>query len=120
MSISDLITYLKKAIIENGSDLVVASGWEFATSSRARYEDLGLSPRSFVTLGAMLKVVMDSKGKTFEGWKGGCFTMNAFSETHLARQNEAGEPITRLWLDAEIALAKILDAQAIAIVRSEK
>lgn len=107
MDMRELIEYLTTEMMKGNSQLVVKNGWYQAESARANYSDLGLRPKQDVTIESMLNVVEGALGQTFQGYKGGDFEMKEYSEVWLAEYSTTGEPVTKLWLDAEIDLAQL-------------
>ncbi|KKM14093.1 hypothetical protein LCGC14_1709530, partial [marine sediment metagenome] len=63
-------------------------------SYRGYYEDLslGCSPNARpMTVERLLKRFKDAKGQTFEGYKGGDFTMGEYTEVWLSEYGTCGE-----------------------------
>jgi hypothetical protein len=62
-------------------------------SYRGHYEELAFEPARNTTVGAMLKAAQSANGRTFEGYKGGDFTMGDYTECWLSHYGETGEGI---------------------------
>ncbi len=63
---------------------------------------LAFSPTEKTTFGEMLKHAKSALGETFEGWKGGDYTMDEYTDCHIGEYGTCGEEITtahfRLWI----------------------
>lgn len=70
------------------AEAVFKQGFGRAHSYRGYYYELAFSPADNVTVGAMLEAARSANGATYEGWKGGGFTMGLSSEVHLAADGE--------------------------------
>lgn len=103
MKLGEVIQRLSK---ENG-DLILPYGIEHPHSYRGYYERLALElDREPSTVDDWLALLRSCIGRTFQGWKGGEYTMGEDSLVHIANEGDCGEPITGPWIDALIALAK--------------
>lgn len=103
MKLGEVIQRLSK---ESG-DLVLPYGIEHPHSYRGYYERLAFElDREPSTVDDWLALLRSCVGRTFQGWKGGDFTMGEDSLVYVANEGSTGEPITKLWIDALITLAK--------------
>ncbi len=96
MTLKDLIEELEKQPPEK----IARKGFHHPHSYRGDYCDLAFEPKNVVTAGEMLADAKSALGKTFEGWKGGDFTMNEYTECWIADKGSGGgETIgpTLLW-----------------------
>jgi hypothetical protein len=71
MSIREVITFLE----QYPREMYVPKGFDIAHSYRGYYEDLGVCWVYQTTVGAMIDTLKGAIGSTYEGWKGGLFTM---------------------------------------------
>jgi hypothetical protein len=77
---------------------VVARGIANPHSYRGYYDDLAFEPAANVTVGSMLAAARSSLGATFEGYKGGLYTMEDYTDCWLAEYGCCGESIGPLLL----------------------
>lgn len=70
-------------------DRKVAKGFTKAHSWRGIYAELAFEPTTDVTIESMLREAESAVGKTFEGWKGGDFTMTRDTEIHISYSGES-------------------------------
>jgi len=89
MTLRDLIDELSK----HPADQVVPMGFHNPHSHRGDYSELAFEPRSRTTVGEMLDAARSAVGTTYEGWKGGEFTMNEWTQVYLATEGYCGEGI---------------------------
>lgn len=68
---------------------VVQKGFNNPHSWRGVYAELAFEPASNVTVAAMLKDAESAVSTTFEGWKGGDFTMHRDTEIHISFRGES-------------------------------
>lgn len=94
MILDDLIKALEAA----DPDKVVPIGFENPHSWRGNYAELAFEPAANVTVRSMLEAAWEAEGTTYEGWKGGDYTMSLLSDVHLAERGDIGEPIGPLLL----------------------
>lgn len=94
MTLGEIIDTLKKFPPETS----VPIGFGYPHSYRGSYADLAFEPEADTTVGEMLAAAESALGTTFEGWKGGEFTMEDFTDCWLAYQGESGEMIGPLLL----------------------
>ena len=64
-----------------------------ASSYRGHYHNLGLFPAENVGVESMIKVLTDSNGTHFDGWKGGEFLMHEDVDCYLAYDGNTGPAI---------------------------
>ena len=88
---------------------VVKYGLHEPHSYRGYYSELAFHPCKSARVGDMLELARSCVGKTFTGYKGGEFTMNAYTDVYIANYGECGDELTNdrflLWeLLAEQAL----------------
>jgi len=62
-------------------------------SYRGCYEELAFEPVEDTTVGAMLACATEALGSTYQGYKGGDFTMTAYTSVWLAQEGTYGEGI---------------------------
>jgi len=62
-------------------------------SYRGCYEELAFEPVEDTTVGAMLACATEALGSTYQGYKGGYFTMTAYTSVWLAQEGTCGEGI---------------------------
>lgn len=84
--------------LEGCADRKVRLGFGKPHSYRGYYEDLAFEPVRNTTVGAMLKAAKGALEKTFEGYKGGDFTMTKDTHCWIAEWGGTGEPIGPLLL----------------------
>lgn len=81
------------------ADRKISHGFGKPHSYRGTYRELGFEPVKDTSIGEMLAAAKSALGATFQGYKGGDYTMNEWTECHLAWWSECGEPITDALLD---------------------
>lgn len=89
MGLSDIIAALKAA----DQSYVPPLGFHNAHSYRGDYSDLGVEPVAGVSVGDMVETLEAALGCTFEGWKGGSYTMQDYSYVHIAAEGNVGDRI---------------------------
>ena len=89
MYLKELIEFLEA----RDSAIVVPFGFHRPHSYRGYYEQLGFEPLENTTVGAMLECARSALGQTFEGYKGGSYTMERWTEVHLSEYGTTGEEI---------------------------
>lgn len=67
---------------------VVRDGFAHPMSYRGSYDQLAFAPASNVTVGSMLEHAKSALGATFEGYKGGEYTMTERTPCHIAEYGE--------------------------------
>lgn len=105
MELGELITALEQA----DARLVVPSGFTNPHSYRGYYDDLAFEPASNVTVAAMLADAQSALGATYEGYKGGEFTMNQHTDCWLAFYGCVGETIGSTLLQLMLAAGTVPD-----------
>lgn len=108
MRLDDLIEMLSK----EDKKKVLKLGFRKPHSHRANYNELAFEPAENVTVGEMLKAAKSALGKTFTGWKGGDFTMLAWTECNLAYEGKCGEEISERLLKYMLADVVKLENQS--------
>lgn len=100
MQLGELITRLEAA----NPDQIVAHGFHNPHSYRGDYYDLAFEPTADITVADMLEAARSAVGTTYQGWKGGDFTMSEHSWCWLSDEGDAsGETISPLLLDLLLA-----------------
>lgn len=89
MMLGDLIEMLR----EVDPAVVVPLGFGNPHSYRGYYERLAFERRENATVGEMLAEAESALGKTFQGYKGGEYRMDTFSDVYLAEYGCVGEEI---------------------------
>lgn len=89
MTLGELIAALE----QEPPDKVVAVGFADPHSYRGYYHDVAFEPLRNTTAGAMLAAARAALGATFDGWKGGQYTMTRRTDVWLAVQGDCGETI---------------------------
>ncbi|KQX43526.1 hypothetical protein ASD97_25985 [Streptomyces sp. Root63] len=93
MVLEDLIEMLEST----DSNTVVKNGFNHPHSYRGFYRDLAFEPARNVRVEDMLADARSALGETFEGWKGGDYTMGRYTECWLSIEGESsGEILGRL------------------------
>lgn len=80
-------------------DQVVPIGFANPHSYRGFYHELAFEPAPTVTVGAMVEAARSAVGRTFTGYKGGDYTMTAYTPVWLAAYGATGEGIGPILLD---------------------
>lgn len=79
MTLKELIERLEKE-----PNKFLKLGFTNAHSWRGSYSELAFEPCEGAKVSDMLYEAKNALGKTFEGWKGGDFTMNEYTEVFLS------------------------------------
>lgn len=116
MNLGDLITRLAAA----DPNQVVRHGFHNPHSYRGDYWDLAFEPTPNITVAEMLTAARSALGTTYQGYKGGDFTMREHTWCWLSEQGDAsGETISALLLDfmltPPVDYAKVLQDAADSI-----
>ena len=80
MFLKDLIEWLEK----QNPKAVVPYGFGLPHSFRGYYQDLAFEPTGEACIGDMLAYARGALGVTFEGYKGGEFTMSEYTECWIS------------------------------------
>jgi hypothetical protein len=100
MTLGELIARLEAA----NPNQVVHHGFTNPHSYRGDYMDLAFEPAANITVADMLAAARSALGTTFQGWKGGDFTMTDHTWCWLSQEGDAsGETISALLLDFMLA-----------------
>lgn len=98
MTLGTLIKWLE----QQDQNLVVKDGFSTPHSDRGSYDDLAFKPERKSRISNMLKHAKSALGATFEGYKGGDFTMNEHTSVYIGKWGSCGEEITsthfKYWL----------------------
>jgi hypothetical protein len=70
---------------------VLPIGFANPHSYRGDYSDLAFEPVANISIGDMLAACRSALGTTFDGWKGGDFTMSESSDCWIAMHGESGD-----------------------------
>lgn len=100
MTLAELITALEAA----DPDRVVRHGFTNPHSYRGYYHELAFEPAANVTVADMLADARSALGSTYEGYKGGDFTMGEHTDCWLSMEGCAsGDTISALLLELMLA-----------------
>ena len=115
MLLGDLIRRLEAAPDQSA---VVRWGFGNPHSSRGDYSELAFDPAENVTVASMLAHAKASLGATFEGWKGGDFTMHEYSACWIEKrgdwdQNGISDYLVNYWLAAADAVVTALSGRVV-------
>jgi hypothetical protein len=101
MTLAELIARLEAA----NPAQVVKHGFNNPHSYRGDYMDLAFEPAADITVADMLSDARSALGTTYQGWKGGDFTMGEHTWCWLSTEGDAsGETIGALLLDLMLAV----------------
>ncbi len=89
MELCDLIATLEAC----DPDTRVPLGFGNPHSYRGCYDELAFEPVRNTTVGEMLTCAKESLGRSFSGYKGGEYTMTAYTGCWLAEHGRTGEGI---------------------------
>jgi len=92
MTLGKLIEWLQ----QQDPELVVKDGFSTPHSDRGSYDELAFTPESKAKIEDMLRHAKSALGNTFEGWKGGWFTMDEHTSVYIGEYGECGEEITSI------------------------
>lgn len=87
MVLYELIAFLEKFDPEKA----VPIGFDNPHSYRGYYDQLAFEPVRNTTVGEMLAAARSARGATYNGWKGGEYTMTDHTEVWLAMEGDCGE-----------------------------
>jgi hypothetical protein len=100
--LGDLIKQLAAA----DQSLVLPHGFHKPHSYRGYYTDLAFEPTTNVTVAQMLKDARTALGSTYQGYKGGDFTMGEYSDCWLAEYGSEGDGIGSLLIVLMLAVGR--------------
>lgn len=107
MTLSELIGALETA----DPGLVLPLGFSNPHSYRVFYTDLAFEPTANVTVGQMLADARSALGATYQGHKGGDYTMDGWTECWLAEEgNGNGEAIGPVLITCLLAAGQLDEA----------
>lgn len=89
MSLEEII----KAFESADQSYIPVMGFNNPHSYRGDYTDLGVEPAYGASVGDMLRTLREALGSTYEGWKGGEYTMRVYSYVHIAAWGNVGDRI---------------------------
>lgn len=89
MTLDELIAELEK----HDPDKVLPLGFHNPHSYRGDYMDLAFEPKANITVGFMLASARTARGTTFQGYKGGDYTMRGYTDCWLAEYGDVGETL---------------------------
>jgi hypothetical protein len=95
MTLGELIKRLEKA----DQDQVCPWGWHNPHSYRGYYDQLAFEPKENVEVREMLACAKKALGTTYEGWKGGEFKMEEYTDVWIAEQGRCGDQISHMLLN---------------------
>jgi hypothetical protein len=90
MTLGALITMLEAKGHQNA---VCPAGFSDPHSYRGFYEDVAFVPARNITVADMLEAARSALGATYEGWKGGDYTMDWETSCWLAFEGDTGETL---------------------------
>jgi hypothetical protein len=95
VNLGQLIAVLKA---DPDPDRVLPIGFANPHSYRGIYADLAFEPAKNVTVRSMFEAARSALGNTYEGYKGGDFTMNAYTEVWFSEYGTTGETLGETFL----------------------
>lgn len=107
MTLGELIAFLEKQEPQR----VVTRGFGRPHSDRGNYSNVAFEPRVNVTVQEMLDHARAAVGATFQGWKGGDYTMDEHTEAFIGEWGDCGAP-------ADIMVIRLLEDD-VAILKNE-
>lgn len=108
MYLKDLIELLEKY----DADKTVAVGFGNPHSYRGYYDQLAFEPVENTTVGEMLFAAKSAMGTTYQGWKGGDFTMGEWTPCWLAWEGRTSdERLSRIAVEAILGLPPTMPEQ---------
>lgn len=97
------LTELIEALEAEDPTRILPDGFTNPHSYRGYYDEVAFEPATDVSVGAMLADARTALGATFQGWKGGDYTMSGWTDCWLAVQGCTGETLGPLLLRLMIA-----------------
>jgi hypothetical protein len=85
------LTTLIKKLEALPKNKIIQHGFGAPYSYRGIYEEVAFEPRNNTTVGEMLTYAEEAKGSTYQGWKGGSFTMDGLSSCNIAIEGECSD-----------------------------
>lgn len=92
MTLRDLIARLEAL----PQDMVFAKGFHSPHSWRGVYAELSFVPVANTRVSAMLHDAKSAVGDTYQGWKGGYFSMSLDTDVHLDEEGECSDDGDRI------------------------
>ena len=90
MTLSELIAFLET----RNPNMPVKTGFAHPHSYRGYYDELAFEIAWDVTVGSMLACARSALGASYQGWHGGEYTMDEYTDVWLVReQGRCGEGI---------------------------
>lgn len=105
MTLDELI----QALEAEDPDKVLPLGFSHPHSWRGSYNELAFEPTANVTVGQMLADARSALGATYEGYKGGQYTMDGLTDCHLAEEGREGEDLGPILLTLLLAAGQLDD-----------
>ena len=90
MTRGELIAALEAA----PQDRVCREGFGQPHSDRGNYSDLAFAPAKDVSVASMLANAKSALGATFDGYKGGKYTMSEWTSVFVGEWGACGEPLS--------------------------
>ena len=75
-------------------NLIVKDGFGSPHSDRGSYDELAFTPEAEARIGDMLDYARQADGSTYEGWKGGDYTMDRDTPVYIGEYGDCSDPIT--------------------------
>ncbi len=89
-TLGDLIDFLETQHKGKG----IRFGFSDPHSDRGSYEELAFCEKENTTIGEMLEAAEMANGATYEGWKGGEYTMDRSTPVYIGEYGCCGDAIT--------------------------
>lgn len=106
MTLGELIS----ALAAEDPGMVLPLGFTHPHSYRWDYSELAFEPTANVTVGETLTAARSALGATFQGWKGGEYTMGPYTGCHLAEKGDVGEELGPILLTLLLAAGQLDEA----------
>lgn len=87
MTLGDLITHLENVPQER----IIKHGFSNPHSYRGYYDELAFEPTENISVADMLEAARSALNNTFEGYKGGYYKMDEYTNVWLSNYGEASE-----------------------------
>lgn len=94
MNLEQLIELLER----QNPTTVLRRGFHNPHSYRGYYEHLAFEITDDICIGNMLRYAKEALGNTYEGWKGGDYIMNGYTDVYLSNVGETGEELGEMLL----------------------